>query len=284
MVKESRKIPLSSGINLNATVKEAGNPVWIIVTHGLGEHCGRHEYMLKLFSQYFNVCLYDLRGHGKSDGKRTHINNFEEYLYDLKEVINYLKETFSMKRYILFGHSMGGLITAAYMQNMVDKDFYPEKVYLSSPPVQGPGLLGKFLGTTPPAVSKSFASLPFSFELGGILDLKKLSHDSRVGDAYINDSLNSKKSQTRLLFGIAAKAKEVFSRPLRIDCPLYVSIGTKDVLVEPKALIKYFTEIEKNARLFVLEDAYHEMHNEIEKYRAPYFDFLKTSIQSTPTA
>ena len=48
--------------------------------------------------------------------------------------------------------------------------------------------------------------------------------------------------------------------------------------MSPSLLIDYFTRVEKNAKLFKVEDGYHELHNEIEKYRAPYVDFLKASL------
>ena len=36
--------------------------------------------------------------------------------------------------------------------------------------------------------------------------------------------------------------------------------------------------VEKVFRLKILKDAYHEIHNEVEKYRKPYFDYLKTVL------
>ena len=41
-------------------------------------------------------------------------------------------------------------------------------------------------------------------------------------------------------------------------------------------LIEYFTTVDKSFQLKVFDGAYHEIHNEIEKYRKPYFDHLKT--------
>jgi pimeloyl-ACP methyl ester carboxylesterase len=79
-------------------------------------------------------------------------------------------------------------------------------------------------------------------------------------------------------FEVLKTSREVFSRPLRIECPLFISIGTEDVLVHPKLLINYFTKVEKNAQLKIIEHGYHELHNEIEKYRKPYLNFLRHSL------
>jgi alpha-beta hydrolase superfamily lysophospholipase len=277
MNKEFRDIISFDGTLLKCLIRETGSQRWLIVTHGLGEHLGRHEYMLKLFSQNFNIAIYDLRGHGRSGGKRGYVQKFDYFSKDLHAIIEHLRNEFSMRNYVLFGHSMGGLITANYIQNMVDKTFYPDKVYLSSPAVAGGGGLGSFLAETPEFVFTLLSSLP-SLPLSGMLDLKKLSHDSRVYESYIQDEFNTLKIHSKLYWELLKTSKDVFSRPLRVNCPLYCSIGTQDVLVHPRYVIEYFTKIEKNAQLKIVEEGYHELHNEIEKYRAPYFDFLRESL------
>ncbi len=277
MNKEYREIISFDGTLLKCLIRETGSSQWLIVSHGLGEHSGRHEYLLKLFSQNFNIAIYDLRGHGKSGGKRAYVADFNEFSKDLHSVINYLKKEFSMTRYTLFGHSMGGLITAAYLQNMAPQDFYPEKVFLSSPAVAAPGLMGPLFSNAPKFLYDGLIKMP-TLPLEGLLDLKRLSHDSRVYEAYIKDDLNQLKIHSKLFFEILKTARDVFSRPLRAECPLYVSIGTGDALVNPKILIEYFENIEKRALLKIIEGGYHELHNEIEKYRKPYLNFLRHSL------
>jgi acylglycerol lipase len=280
MIIEKQTIELENGQKIYTQMIESGSPVWLIVTHGLGEHCGRHEYMFKLFSQYFNVFTYDLRGHGRSEGKKAYAESFDLFTEDLSGILSYLKKTYKMDRFILFGHSMGGLITAKWLQENEKSEVYPEKVYLSSPPVAAPGLLGRVFQYSPQLLSESLTKIPLSTPLGGMLDLKKLSHDPRVYESYINDPNCALKVETKLLFNVVYTSRQVFSKPLRCHAGLYVSIGTKDALVHPKALIEYFERVEKNAKLLKVEGAYHEMHNEIARFKDQYFKFLKDSIMS----
>lgn len=277
MNNEYRDIISFDGTVLKCLIRETGSSKWLIITHGLGEHLERHEYMLKLFSQNFNIAIYDLRGHGQSGGKKGWVEDFHHYLKDLQAIIDYLKKDFSMTNYSLFGHSMGGLITAAYLQNMASKDFYPEKVFLSSPAVAGPGFLGHAFSLAPMILFNALVKAP-TLPLKGVLDLKRLSHDRRVYEAYITDERNTLKVHSKLFFEVLKMGREVFSRPLRADCPLFVSIGTGDGLVHPKLVISYFTKVEKSAQLKIIEDGYHELHNEIEKYRKPYLNFLRQSL------
>jgi alpha-beta hydrolase superfamily lysophospholipase len=277
MNNEYRDIISFDGTLLKCLVRETGSSKWLIVTHGLGEHIERHEYILKLFSANFNIAIYDLRGHGKSGGKRGWVEDFEHYLKDLDSVIEFLRKDFSMTKYTLFGHSMGGLITAAYVQSRADKDFYPEKVFLSSPAVAGPGFLGHAFSLAPMFLFDALKKCP-TLPLEGVLDLKKLSHDGRIYESYIKDELNQLKIHSKLFFEVLRMGREVFSRPLRVECPLFVSIGTGDGLVHPKLLIEYFTKVEKSAQLKIVDGGYHELHNEIDKYKKPYLNFLRQSL------
>ncbi len=278
MIPEIKTIEISKDVHIKASIIENGSPTWLIVSHGLGEHRGRHQHIFELFSQYMNICIYDLRGHGESSGKRTWIENFTDYVDDLAGVLSYLKEEYKMTKYSLSGHSMGALITASFLQKISKDENYPEKVYLSSPPVAIPGPLGEIFHLAPMKVIKLLRSLPVTYALPGLVDLKNLSHDGRIVDQYINDPLNSTKVHSKLAFELVSHCREVFSRPLRAKCELYVSVGSEDKIVSPKALTRYFNNVEKQAKVYRIDGAYHEIHHEIERYRKPYFEILRECL------
>jgi alpha-beta hydrolase superfamily lysophospholipase len=140
--------------------------------------------------------------------------------------------------------------------------------------------MGNIFSYTPTTMMMALSKVPKSVPLKGILDLNYLSHDSRVLQTYLKDPLNNLAIQSKLFFEILAEQKLVFCKPLRAKCPLFVSIGTEDRLVHPKYVIEYFSNIEKGTNLKVFEGAYHEIHNEIERYSVPYFEFLKNSLIS----
>ena len=55
----------------------------VLVTHGYAEHCGRyHELAGVLVNAGWAVQTYDVRGHGKSPGRRGFIDRFDTYLSD----------------------------------------------------------------------------------------------------------------------------------------------------------------------------------------------------------
>ena len=270
-------LTLADGSTLFYRLKEIDSPYWIIATHGIGEHSGRHKYLESLFGDRFNLFKYDLRGHGKSSGERGQINDFDQYQDDLAEIINFLKTKYKMSKYILFGHSMGALITAAHLQAQnIDPDL--QFVYLSSPPVGIGGGLGEIVKKIPSELFGYLSKFKKGMMLPGMVDLKSLSSDASVGQKYLDDPLTWKTIHSNLLISLVAKAKSVFARPLRSSCPVTCSVGSDDKIVSVSELINYFTLVDKSAKLRVFKRARHEIHNEVKEIREEYFDFLRDAI------
>jgi acylglycerol lipase len=87
----------------------------IIFSHGIAEHHLRYEELYQyLNNNGYNVLAYDLRGHGRSGGKRGYVKSTNLYVGDLTELILYAKKRYKTKVYLL-GHSMGALIHNLYL-------------------------------------------------------------------------------------------------------------------------------------------------------------------------
>jgi pimeloyl-ACP methyl ester carboxylesterase len=96
------------------TVKDPVGAVFIV--HGLGEHAGRYEkFALELNKNNLLVFGMDHRGHGKSEGTRVYADSFDELIVDIEThielVLHNLPEEMPV---VVFGHSMGGLLTSVY--------------------------------------------------------------------------------------------------------------------------------------------------------------------------
>lgn len=87
----------------------------VLLTHGLGEYAGRyvekyHRLIPALVGAGLSVYAYDLRGHGGSEGRRAVVDAFtlvEDHLLAREALRTGGLPLFA------FGHSLGGLITAA---------------------------------------------------------------------------------------------------------------------------------------------------------------------------
>jgi alpha-beta hydrolase superfamily lysophospholipase len=276
MFMDKKFLKMRDGAELYVQIKETGSPVWIIAIHGIGEHMDRHKYIPELFGHDFNIFQFDLRGHGRSTGKRAWVQDFSQYMEDVKEIVRFLEDKYRMNRYILFGHSMGALIACAFMQNFVEDNRYPERLVVNAPPCGASGILGKIVKVIPPAFFNAACDMPYSLPIGGLVDLGQLSHDPRTKEDYIKDELNSLKLQSKLVFELMKTAQSTFARPIRSKCPSFATVGSSDRVVGAQDVIDYFTNTDKSFNFKIFNGAYHEIHNEIEKYRKPYFEHLKS--------
>lgn len=285
MLEEKKYITLKDKTRIYTETYERGAPVWIVAVHGVGEHLGRHTYLRELFCEDFNIFQFDLRGHGESGGRRGFINDFSDYTNDLAEILDYLKKNYELDRLILFGHSMGALIVMDYLKENLHKKnvMRPERVFLSAPPLVGGGHLGVFFKYLPFKTTSFLANIPKSVPLKGLVNLKNLSHDPRVHESYVSDKKNVLSLHSKLVFHLAKKSQEIFGHPLKLDIPIYCTLGSDDKIINVKDVEFYFTHLLKNSILYILDGGYHELHNEIWKYKQKYFAFLRQSMMETLT-
>ncbi|MCG8529886.1 MAG: lysophospholipase, partial [Desulfovibrionales bacterium] len=85
----------------------------LAIVHGLGEHSGRYQNLIAALAPLpISIHALDHRGHGKSAGKRGHINAFSDYTEDLDRFLDEIT-TPPLPTFVL-GHSLGGLIALSH--------------------------------------------------------------------------------------------------------------------------------------------------------------------------
>jgi len=86
----------------------------VLVVHGFAEHSARYLELLDALAEAgFDALAFDLRGHGRSEGRRAHLRRFEDYLDDTRAAFAALTAG-SDGTALVFGHSMGGLIATHF--------------------------------------------------------------------------------------------------------------------------------------------------------------------------
>lgn len=87
----------------------------LLIVHGYGDHSGRYAQAMNWLAGRGIAChAFDLRGHGRSSGKRAYVRQWAEYLDDLRACleqpdIEYPRHATSL---FVLGHSHGGLVVA----------------------------------------------------------------------------------------------------------------------------------------------------------------------------
>src|SRR5687768_920223 len=88
----------------------------IAVVHGLAEHSGRYDHVGRhLAARGFAVYAIDYRGHGRSAGRRVHVDSFDDYVEDIGALVGLVKERHPVLPRFLLGHSQGGLVTLLFL-------------------------------------------------------------------------------------------------------------------------------------------------------------------------
>lgn len=229
----------------------------IILVHGLGEHSGRYENLLKsLADKKVSVFAIDHRGHGKSDGKKGHIDSFMDYVYDLKLFLEFIKEENKGLPVIVFGHSLGGVIASKYAMT------YPDD--LSMLVISSPGFAPAFkLPAWKIKVSSFFSSRISSLTFPNGLNISDISHDKDVVAAYQNDPLVHNKVTARFVVEFMRAGQECLANAGSIKKPLLVFAGGGDHIADSKAAEKFYNAASSSVKkLFIFEGLYHETMNE----------------------
>jgi acylglycerol lipase len=267
----------SRPINLHAQIQHNGGGPWIVHSHGVGEHLGRHSYWPSLLPEGFNLCQYDLRGHGRSQGQRGYIEDFQLFIDDLECVIQYLQEKQQASEFILAGHSMGSLITWSFLQC---KEHIPKKVFINAPPIGVGGPLGPLANRLSESVYSKLSLLPLSWGPPGLVDLAGLSHNPQVKEDFLNDELTNKAPSLKLFFEMMKHIGKTFASPFTPKCPCLVTWGSTDPVIDPSSLKEYFDQISNNIESMVFEGAFHEIHHEDKQWSGPFLEKIKEFLKS----
>ena len=229
----------------------------ILVAHGLGEHIARYNNLVNhLVPRGYAVYGLDHQGHGKSEGTRVFVDRFQAYLYDLKTLFDMVRKDNPGKKIILYGHSMGGLIAAAYaLQHQAEIDGL-----VASAPALKPGE-----SITPATIALARILSAVAPKLGvQALDSTFLSHDKAVVEAYDKDPLVYRgKITARLGSELFSAMSKVEAQMPSITLPLLILQGSDDKLAnQDGAKTLYEKAGSKDKTLKIYDGFYHEVHNE----------------------
>lgn len=148
-------------------------PDWIaILVHGYGEHLGRYDHVADRLTRAGAAVLgADHAGHGRSDGERVRIEDFEPVVDDVQRVVEEAQRRYPGVPVVVIGHSLGGMIAARYGQRYNGG--------LAALVLSGP-----VLGSWEPTRLADLPEIPDE-----PVDPSTLSRDARVGEAYEADPL-----------------------------------------------------------------------------------------------
>ena len=128
----------------------------VVLSHGYAEHARRYDHVAKRLGEAgLVVYALDLRGHGRSGGKRVYLRDISEYADDFHTLVGIAAADYPELERVVLGHSMGGGVVFAY--GVEHPDDYAAMV-LSGPGGRRPGR--RVAGDEVPSPRRSAGSRP----------------------------------------------------------------------------------------------------------------------------
>jgi alpha-beta hydrolase superfamily lysophospholipase len=256
----------------------------LLIVHGLAEHSGRYGNVVDHFVPLgYAVYGIDHPGHGRSDGPRAYVDRFQDFLDPLQVFLGRIRDWHPETPIFLVGHSLGGLISAAYLLDQPDE---PAGAILSAPSVMMPGSVSTLTLLAGKVLS---ALLP---RLGLVrLEAEGVSRDPVVVRAYRSDPLVfTGKVTARLGTELLQTMERVLAEARKISLPLLILQGAADKLVDPSGAQMLFDRVGSvDKTIKVYEGLYHEIFNEpehervlgdVEKWLAGQLEFRPSRYQA----
>lgn len=249
------------GLRLHYEIHTPPNPKAIIVVlHGLNEHVGRYRHVAERFSGDFKVCLLDQRGHGASDGVKSYVNSFLDYVADVDEFLSLVKKKSPGKNLFLIAHSMGGQVALNYLADFPN---HPVAGFItSSPNIR----VGWRINPIKRALGMKAARWLPKLKMPGEVDPKWISHDAAVVADYKSDPLVPQYVTLGLASEVLLNQELLLSKASRISIPALMLHGGDDRISSPQGSRDFFAKLASaDKTLKIYDGLYHEIFNEIGK-------------------
>ncbi len=235
----------------------------ILITHGLAEHSECYNSLAQsLADDGWKVFAWDMRGHGRSEGKRGYMRHISDSINDLGCFYDLVNRERDGKKLVLIGHSLGGLITLRYLQTNKNEC---AAVVLSSP------ALG--LSMDVPKLKEQLARIAIrwlpTITLYNEIQYEDLSRPEEMQKFYKTDTLRHDKISPGLFLSMVECFPLATSDADSIKMPVLMQLSGEDRLVSTSASMSFFESLpNKKNQMIVYTDSLHEVYNCVEREQA----------------
>ncbi|MDX1576912.1 MAG: alpha/beta hydrolase [Gemmatimonadota bacterium] len=238
----------------------AGRRANLLFVHGVGEHSGRYGALASRLGERGIACAgFDHRGHGRSSGRRGHVDRWDRYLEDVAIALEAALPPAGRPRFV-FGHSMGALIALSLALDGFAKRGGVDGWILSGAGIRPTGVAKPHLVAIARLLSRILPTI--RIDLG--IEAEALSHDVRVVRDYEGDSRIVERVTVRWGNEALKALTSIREGADRIDDPMLILHGGADPLAEAEGSRWLHRTVAGESELIVYEDALHEPHNDPE--------------------
>lgn len=230
----------------------------VAICPGFKAHSGTYAWCgERLAQEGMAACALDLRGRGRSDGERFHVERFEDYVADLGWLVDFATSRAAGAPVFLLGHSAGGVVACLYA--LAQQDVLA-------------GLICEDFAFDLPAPGFALAAIkgishvaPHAHALA--LKNRDFSRDPEVVKAMDDDPLIAGEGQTFATMAALVRADEQLRKAIpQIRLPLLIIHGAADKAARPSGsryLQQHAGSTDKTLKLY--PDRFHDPLNDIGK-------------------
>lgn len=210
----------------------------IVFIHGLGDHIGRLGECVQHFARLGYACaLYDARGHGRTSGRRGHIDRFTDWVDDLASFIHFSQSPVPGDTpTFLVGISLGALVGINYLLT-------------HATPVSGMVAISTAIVPTVhiPEWKMKAADLMVRFlpklSVYNGVSFEALTRDDAELDALRNDSFFHRRITLGAAYEFRQNLEIVMAMPHRIHIPMLMLAGSDDCICDSVGTLKFASRL-----------------------------------------
>jgi alpha-beta hydrolase superfamily lysophospholipase len=222
----------------------------VVIVHGVAEHSGRYEKLTQHLSRAgFDVHAFDLRGHGRSEGRRVHVEQWNDYLLDVDHFLEHVSATVPKTPMVLYGHSFGALIVLDYViQRRIALGRYGTEPDPSKSPIQAASHSPESLHSEQSLNSPQSASPAVGCEQGGLTEHPRVPVRGAIVSGAPMRPVAAAKPHLILAARLLSRVLPHFRLPLNVAPealsrdPEVVEAYRRDPLVETKGTARWGME------------------------------------------
>lgn len=223
-----------------------------LIVHGMSEHQGRYDYLAsRLLSREIAVYRFDHRGHGRSEGRRTYIPDYGDFIQDIHAAVKMIKEELPKQPVFVIGHSMGGYAAALYGT--------------ACPGVVDGFILSAALTRYSQHAPQRVLEMEPEETIPNIFD-EAMCSDPKVVENFKNDPFVEDEISVSLYHNFDKGVKYLKANPEKFVDPVLVMHGTEDTIVPEQDSREFFSEIAtEDKSLYIYAKMRHAIFDEYER-------------------
>jgi alpha-beta hydrolase superfamily lysophospholipase len=230
----------------------------VVIIHGLGSHSNLfYNLVQSLVPAGYAVYGLDLRGHGRSQGQRGHINSWSEFRDDLQAFLALIETLEQDSPRFMVGHSLGGLIVLDYVLRF---PLAVQGIITMAPPLGRIGVsslklkLGKAVSQIIPRFSVNVGLLETS-----------LARDQNVLATLTQDPLMHSRASARLGHEFLAINDWIQAHIAHLQVPILMLHGGADKVSLPEGSRALFEQITfPDKEHYEYPESRHALHRDLD--------------------